>query len=134
MRVKDLMHEAVKVSAAHSVAEAAAFMEKKLSGSALVEDSGKIVGIITERDILKKVVARNKNPSSVIVGDVMSGLLITIEADEDILEASRKMDEHRIRRLIVTENGKMVGKITANSISRNVRYMNASRLVESMRF
>lgn len=134
MRVKDLMHEAIRIPAHITVADAADAMEKRMTGSALVEGSGRVVGIITERDILKKVVAAKKNPSEVIVADVMSGLIITIDVNEDIIEASRKMDENRIRRLIVTENGKIVGKITANSISRNVRYMSASRLVESVRF
>ncbi|MEK6869630.1 MAG: CBS domain-containing protein, partial [Nanoarchaeota archaeon] len=47
----------------------------------------------------------------------------TIDANEDILEASKIMDEKKIRRLIVVENGQIVGKITANSISRNLKYM-----------
>ena len=82
---------------------------------------------MTERDILRKVVAKGKNVETTGVKDIMSYPLITIDANEDALEASRIMDEKRIRRLVVTENGKVVGKVTANSISRNLKYLLSRR-------
>lgn len=121
MQVRDIMHSATKISSNIGISEAARIMEQKLIGSVLVEENGKIIGIMTERDILRKVVARSKNPDELKARDIMSSPLITIDADASIEEASSLMDEKRIRRLVVTENGKIVGKITANEISRNLR-------------
>ena len=123
MRVKEIMHHVVKISFWSSVSEAARIMDEKSLGSVLIEENGRVIGIMTERDILRKIVAKGKNPDKVKVKDVMNEPVITIDANEDILEASKIMDEKRIRRLIVVENGKIVGKITANSISRNLKYM-----------
>ena len=123
MKVKEIMHQATKVPSDTSISEAAGIMDKKSIGSVLVEEDKEVVGIMTERDILRKIVAKGKNPDSTKVKDIMNYPLITIDADENILKAGEIMDENRIRRLIVTENGKIVGKVTANSIARNMRYM-----------
>src|SRR3989338_2718107 len=121
MRVKEIMHGVTKIPFWSSVSEAARIMDEKSIGSALIEENGRVIGIMTERDILRKIVAKGKNPDK--VKDIMNNPVITIDANEDISEASKIMDEKRIRRLIVVENGQIVGKITANSISRNLKYM-----------
>lgn len=123
MKVKDIMHIFIKISSNASVAEAAKIMDSKLVGSLIVEELGVIKGIATERDILRKIVAKGRNAELVKVRDIMSSPLITIDADASIEEASSLMDEKRIRRLVVTEGGKIVGKITANEISRNLRFI-----------
>ena len=123
MRVKEIMHGVTKISFWSSVSEAARIMDERAIGSALIEENGRVIGIMTERDILRKIVAKGKNPDKVKVKDIMNDPVVTIDANEDILEASKIMDEKKIRRLIVVENGKIVGKITANSISRNLKYM-----------
>ncbi|MBI2654441.1 CBS domain-containing protein [Candidatus Woesearchaeota archaeon] len=123
MKVKEVLHRIMKISSDTSVAEAARIMSEKLTGSVLVEEDGDVIGIMTERDMMRKVVAKAKNANQLKVKDIMSTPLITIDANEDILEASRIMDRHRIRRLIVVEDGKIIGKVTANSISRNLKYL-----------
>ena len=123
MRVKEIMHHATKISFWSSVSEAARIMDERAIGSVLIEENGRVIGIMTERDILRKIVAKGKNPDKVKVKEIMNDPVITIDANEDILEASKIMDEKKIRRLIVVDNGKIVGKITANSISRNLKYM-----------
>ena len=133
MQVKEIMHTATKVSSDISTSEAARVMDKKSIGSVLIEENDEIIGIVTERDILRKIVAKGKNPDEVKVNEIMSHPLITIDANEDILKASEKMDEQRIRRLVVTENGKIVGKVTANSIARNLRYVLASRSLHTQK-
>ena len=127
MKVSEIMHAATRVASNATISEAARIMDQKLIGSILIEGNNKIIGIVTERDILRKVVAKGKNVETTMVKDVMSYPLITIDANEDALEASRIMDEKRIRRLVVTENGKVVGKVTANSISRNLKYLLSRR-------
>jgi len=123
MRVKEIMHGVTKIPFWSTVSEAARIMDEKSIGSVLIEENRRVIGIVTERDILRKIVAKGKNPDKVKVKDIMNDPIITIDANEDILEASKIMDEKRIRRLIVVENGQIVGKITANSISRNLKYM-----------
>ena len=123
MRVKEIMHHVMKIPFWSSISEAARMMDEKSIGSVLIEENGRVIGIMTERDILRKIVAKGKNPDKVKVKDIMNYPIETIDANEDIVDASKIMDEKRIRRLVVVENGKIVGKITANSISRNLKYM-----------
>ena len=122
MQVKEIMHNITKISSDNSISMAAQIMDQKSIGSVLIEENSKVIGIMTERDILRKIVAKGKNPDLLKVKDIMNHPLITIDVNEHILEASTKMDQHKIRRLIVTENGEIIGKVTANSIARNLKY------------
>ncbi|WP_048152236.1 CBS domain-containing protein [Palaeococcus ferrophilus] len=90
---------------------------KKLSraqvGSAIVMKRDDIVGIITDRDILNKVVAKGRNPREVKVEEIMTPKPYTIEYDEDISDAAELMIEKGIRRVIVTKLGKPIGFLLA---------------------
>ena len=134
MKVKEIMHTADKIDSNVSISEAAKLMDIKSSGSILIEENNKVIGIMTERDILRKVVARGRNPDKLKVKDIMNYPVLTIDANQDILEASRIMDKERIRRLIITENGKIVGKISANSISRNLKFYLARKTLLSTEY
>ena len=123
MRVKEIMHNITKLSSDTSISEAAGIMDEKSIGSVLIEEGNSIIGIMTERDILRKIVAKRENPDILRAKNIMSYPIITIDVSEDIEVASRKMCHHKIRRLIVTENDEIVGKVTANSISRNLKYL-----------
>jgi len=123
MLVNDIMHNATKLPSDTTVSEAATMMEQKSIGSVLVEKNNKIMGIMTGGDILRKIVAKGENSDVLRVKDIMSYPIITIEANEDIEAASRKMCHNKIRRLVVTENNEIIGKITANSISRSIKYL-----------
>ena len=127
MLVKEIMHNITKLSFDTTISEAAELMDQKSIGSVLIEEDNKIIGIMTERDILRKIVAKGVNPDELRVKDVMNYPLITIDVNEHILEASKKLDKHNIRRLIITEKGEIVGKVTANSIARNLKYILASK-------
>ena len=133
MQAKEIMHSVTKVPSDISITAAAKIMDQKLIGSVLVEEGDRIIGIMTERDILRKIVAKGKNPDEVKVKAVMSYPIITIDANEDITEASKKIDQHKIRRLIITENGKIVGIVTANSIAKNLRYILAKRSLNTQK-
>jgi len=86
-------------------------------GSVVVVEDGKPIGIVTEKDILYKVVARNMLPSDVKVGDIMSTPLITINPNTSVREASDIMKKRGIRRLpVVNSNGDLVGIVTDNDI------------------
>ena len=105
--------KAVIVKPSDTVHRVARILSKNRVGSAVVVKKGEIVGIITDRDILDKVVAKGKDPKSVKVEEVMTKNPITIEDDYDISDAIDKMMDKGIRRLLVTRLGKPIGFVTA---------------------
>jgi len=133
MRVKDIMHSIMKIPHDLTVAEIAIAMSKKPTGSVLLEESGKPMGIITERDILRKVVAQKKNPNQVKGYEIASYPLITIDAETSIEEAGIKMYQHNIRRILITENGNVVGKLTASAVLKNMKYIRINKLLDNER-
>ncbi len=69
--------------------------------------------------------AKGKNPDELKITDIMTPNLITIDLNEDTLEASKIMEQNKIRRIVVTENGKIAGIVTVNSIAKNLKYVMA---------
>lgn len=106
----------VEVSATDSVAQAARTMQKAGATEAIVVGDSVPRGIVTERDILYKVVAAGSNPSVVKVRDIMSAPVQTIEEEAKVGEAIARMSKLGIRRLGVTRKGKMVGMITQKAM------------------
>lgn len=100
-----------------TVLEAARRMRERGVGSLLVYD-GDLKGIVTERDILHKVVAEAKDPDATQVAEIMSPQLVTITPDDDILNALRLMRQRRIRRLPVVQSGRLHGLLTERNISQ----------------
>jgi len=99
-----------------TVMKAANEMVDKGIGSLIVVEEGKPVGIITETDIVRKVVASGVSSKLITVEDIMTKNVQSIDADEDITEASELMDDKHIKRLPVVENGKVVGMLTSTDI------------------
>lgn len=100
-----------------SVEEVAKLMRDKSIGSIIIIDSkGNPTGIITDRDVVTRVVARNLLPSNLQAKDIMSTPLRTVEPSMDIGEAAKLMNERRIRRLLIMDEGRIVGIITDRSI------------------
>lgn len=100
------------------VDQAAAIMRDRGVGSLIVVDGTKAIGILTERDIVTKVAAGNREPASVRVRDVMTSPVISVHPHEDVEEAARRMSARRIRRLPVVDGGRLVGVVTENDIIR----------------
>ena len=103
------------------VYEAAKSMRDKEIGSVIVVSEGKVQGIATERDLVRRVLAENKDPKTVRISDVMTSPVISISPNEDILEAAQLMKKKGIRRLIVMEGEKLVGIITSDDMTRNMK-------------
>jgi CBS domain-containing protein len=99
--------------------DAAKLMKEYGRGSLVVMDSKMAVGIITERDFVRRVIAENL-PYNTLVSQVMSKPLIFVEADASLKETARIMFEHKIRRLPVEENGELVGIIVASDFIRQL--------------
>ncbi len=114
----------VTVDEQMSVQQVAKVMESKDVGSVLVLDkeSGEIAGIVTERDIVKKVVAKGVEGSSYLVKGIMSTPLLTIDSGKTIFEAGDYMDQKKVRHLAVTESGKVVGVISVRDLINPSQY------------
>jgi len=117
--VKDLMSKKVTtIEGNKTVFHAAKQMAKERRGYVVIVKKGKPIGILTDSDVLEKVISKGKDPKKVRVKDVMSAPLITISPDEELVEASRLMRKNLIKRIPVVKNGKLVGIITDSDIAR----------------
>lgn len=116
--VKDVMSSPViTVEEETTVNVVAELMDKHGLGCIIVTGKdGKPIGIITERDLVTRVLAKNVKPDSVKAKDVMTAPLITIEPDATINEAAKKMSKLNIRRLGVMYKGELVGLISSKDI------------------
>lgn len=116
--VKETMNtKVVTAKSTITVKEAAKIMKKKSIGNIIIGDK-KPIGILTESDILKKVVAEDLQASKVLAKDVMSTPIIVIEPYMSIEKAMKTMNKYNIRRLPVVEKGKLIGIITQKDILR----------------
>ena len=107
-----------KVEPSTKVLDAAKLMKKRKIGNVIVVEKKQPIGILTESDILKKVVAEGKNAKDILVKDVMSTPLIVIDPYVSLEEAMKTMGKCNVRRLPVTEKDELIGIITQKDISR----------------
>lgn len=100
-----------------SILKVAKKMSLKHVGALIVIDADKKPkGMITEKDILSKVIAEELDTKSVLVKDIMSKKIVTMDVSTSFLALSRKMEENGFRRMPIIENGKLVGIITSSDI------------------
>jgi len=118
MLVKDVMSSPVITIDENETADKAArLMDKNNVGCIVViGKQGKPLGAITERDLVIRVLARNNQPSKLIAKEVMTSPLITVDPDETLSEAARRMSRLNIRRLGVMYKGNLVGLISSKDI------------------
>ena len=118
MLVKDAMSSPViTIKEDESTNKVAELMEKHGLGCVIVtSQEGNPIGIITERDLVARVLAKNIAPNSVKARDVMTSPLMTIEPDATINEAARRMSRLNIRRLGVIYKGQIIGLISSKDI------------------
>lgn len=111
----------VDVSEDDSVLEAARHMVEESRGSVMATRRGERVGILTERDILRKVVAKGLDPRGTKVKEVMTSQPVSISQEKPLREAIDLMNRKGVRRMLVTENGKIVGIFTLRDILKHTR-------------
>jgi CBS domain-containing protein len=118
MLVKDIMSSPVVTLDENEASnKAAAVMDKNDLGSVIVTNkAGNSIGIITERDLVIRVLAKNLKPDTVKAKEIMTTPLVTIEPDATITEAARQMNRLDIRRLGVIYKGNLVGIISSKDI------------------
>ena len=120
MKVRDVMQKGIDpVAPGATVTEAALRMAELDRGAVLVGTKEALAGILTDRDVILRVVAIGSNPSDVSVGDVMSSTLFTCRDDDTLEDAFREMRERQVRRLPVMDGaGKPIGIVTFRELSR----------------
>lgn len=118
LKIRDIMTSPVVTQRMNStVSEAASTMCAHNIGSLIIVDSrGKPVGIVTERDMLRKIIMTNKNPTATEIDQIMSRPIITGHPNMDLEEAANLMVRKEIKRLPIVESGKLVGMITLTDI------------------
>jgi CBS domain-containing protein len=118
MLVKDIMSSPVfTIDENETVHKAAQLMDKHGVGCIIVTSKqGKPIGIITERDLVVRILARNNQPSKITTKEIMSSPLITIDPDVTLSEAARRMSRLNIRRLGVIYKGNIVGLVSSKDI------------------
>jgi len=120
MTVKEIMHAVTIVSPEIDIYDLAKLMSEKDIGSVLVKVDELQWGIITERDILKKVVALGKDCKKTKAKEVMAELRYTLDSQAKIEKASEIFNIHPIRRLPVMEDGEIVGIVTARDVAKRM--------------
>ena len=96
-------------------------------------DGGRLRGIITDRDIVLRCIAAERDPAFTPVGEIMSKRVFSVSPDDDVREASRLMAEMQIRRLPVTDEGKLVGIISIGDLAKCGRFeMEASKALSEI--
>ncbi len=119
MKVSELMtRDPVTVRADTTCAEAALRMKQEDCGSLPVIEGGRLVGIVTDRDIVIRAVAAGKDPKTCRVSEVMSADPLTVSPDDDVAAALKVMAERQVRRLPVVKDAKLVGILVTAQIAR----------------
>lgn len=118
VKVEDLMSSPViTIKDTDTVLTAAKLMKKNEIGCVVVVDkAGKPLGLMTERDVVRRVAALDLLPSKVQAGKSMSKPPATVEPSANVTDAAKKMRELKVRRLVVVQGGKLKGIITSNDI------------------
>jgi CBS domain-containing protein len=120
------------VSPTDSLTDAAVAMRDEDVGSLPVVDGDRVVGIVTDRDIVVRGVAERADPQTLKVGDVSSGDLVTVQPDEDLDEALELMARHRVRRLPVVEDGRLVGVVAQADVALEAKEKDAGGMLEDI--
>jgi len=116
--VKDAMTSEVKTATpSQSLTDAAKLMKQEDVGSVPVVDGNRLVGVLTDRDIVVRGIADGRDPRATTLGDVCSRNLTTLSPDDQLETAVRLIREHAIRRLPVVRRGRAVGILTMGDLA-----------------
>ena len=117
--VEEVMSRNPRAAGSDITAQAAAkLMKQEDVGSLIILEDGAAVGMVTEKDLVQKVVAEGRSPTRVHVAEIMSSPLVTIGPAESVSEAARMMANMRLRRLPVVKDHRLVGVLTENDLLR----------------
>ncbi|MEV7980391.1 CBS domain-containing protein [Streptomyces sp. NPDC086519] len=131
---RDIMHAGASCIQENETLEAAARRMRELDVGALpiCGEDDRLHGIITDRDIVVKCLAKGKDPRTMTAGQLEQGKPVTVDADTDSGRVLQVMQEHKIRRLPVIENHRLVGMISEADLARRLSEKQVGHFVEAV--
>ena len=120
-----MTREVITIDIQKTIYDAAILMNEEEKGCLVIKEGNLYVGIVTERDFVRRVVAK-KLPLDTKVSEIMSKSLITVDSDASLKEAARLMTSNKIRRLPVVKQNRLVGIVVAADFVRNLGKMSVS--------
>ena len=134
MKVADIMSsQPVTLTEQDNADTAAKLMEKHNIGSLPVVNGQELRGIITDRDIVLRCVAKGQEPSRTNAAEIMSPYVASVSSDESIGVALNMMGEYQVQRLPVVDNGKLCGMLSLSDIARQRIYDEVSEAVAEIK-
>ncbi len=132
--IRDVMSSNPRtVSADQPVVEAARLMRDENVGITPVVEGDRLVGTLTDRDIVVRVVADGQDPQSVTARQIASTDLVTVDPQQELDEALRLMAQHQVRRLpVVEEDGRLVGVVAQADVAQHARDEQTGEVVQQI--
>jgi CBS domain-containing protein len=131
---RDIMHTGATCIGEHETLQHAAQQMRDLGvGSLPIRgDNDRLRGIITDRDIVTKCIARGADPASVTAGELAQGMPVTIESEADVADVLSAMEQHQIHRLPVIESQQPVGMISQADLARQLPESAVGQFIEAV--
>jgi CBS domain-containing protein len=119
MKIRKLMvKDVITLQTDASAYDAVKLMNKNGIGCLVALDNGKIVGILTERDLLERVLEKGKNPKETSISEIMTRQVIVGKPDMQLVEVARLMFENKVKKLPIVERNRLAGIVTLTDIAR----------------
>ena len=120
MKVSELMTKQVVSLRQDETADVAArlFSGRNIGAAPVVDEAGRVLGMVTDRDLCVRCLAAEKNPKEVAVGTLMTPGAVTAEAEEDAAMVAARMGREQVRRVPVVEQGKLAGIVSLSDLAR----------------
>ena len=132
-KIREVMTPAPEtIQADRPATEAAKKMKEADAGMIPVMTNGNLLGTVTDRDIVLRVVAEGKDPQSTPVGEIASTDPVTVTPDEDLDAALQKMAKHQVRRLPVVEEGRLIGVVAQADVAREGNEKDVGHTIEEI--
>jgi CBS domain-containing protein len=131
--VKDAMTADVKTAApSQSLTDVARLMKQEDVGSVPVVDGERLIGVVTDRDIVVRGIADGSDPHAIKAGDIASRDVVTVRPDDNLDEALRLMAQHQVRRLPVVDDGQLVGMVAQADVAQEAKEKDVGHVVEEI--
>ncbi len=115
-----------------SLVEAAQLMKSEDVGSLPIVEEGRLLAVLTDRDIVVRAVAEGVDPKAIVIGEVASRDPVTVEPEQDLDEALLLMAQHQVRRLPVVESDRLVGVLAQADVAQEAKAKQAGEVVEQI--
>ncbi len=115
-----------------TVVEAARLMASQDVGPIPVVEGERLIGLVTDRDLVVRVLAEARDPQSTTIGDIASTDLVTVSPDDSLDQALQLLASHQVRRLPVVEGERLVGVVAQADIARHAEEVETGEVVEQI--